>query len=662
MKEDTKKWIVNKPAFFLGLSFILVGCTLGISSLAWLVSPKTNANIEDMTGEATGSYFEKGDGTESNPYGIANAKQLYYFSWLQDMGYFNEVDSKTSTVPATYFELMDDIDASGYALPPCGTETYPFVSNFDAKNYTISNLTISNTIETDYITQYPARLDGKVNGSDETGVEQFNNQAAIVGFFGIIGEYTDNSISYDSSANKVTNLYLDNLTIKTKKSNLLVGIFAGYVNGLIDNCGVHYAKMDIDGATSKINGFNYVSEYTLIGSYNKTKYKWDQDSGSGSGGDLGYGTSTDIKALHNSLIDNGLNDGTTGKISKNTALPFRYENTTIVKGSGDTESVIVYQGSSTKKVSFKPSNYSTYKASTKGNNIGYYSGEVKTYQISSLDYNVDDFGIQSGSGYNTQNAYLKTPPDDVLEYLKENGNYLIRLNSGTEYDDIRHWSFNYIHNAQVGSWTGNLLIPTNGIWVAPKESGKFKFVFYNQSYSKGGSVGLLFMMLKRVTPGDYSSPFYTYSSASGISYSCKYGYFEYDASTDCEYFITFYTNKSSDDAPYIAYMDIGTEGGSGDTPSDTRTLITNFDFVTKENNVLTKIKNADGTAIEGNTYTKSDIFFEIDDTTMTRTFAWRRTTADGKVAVLYYDSVSTTVVTPVGNGNKKTSSDENCNS
>ena len=338
MKEDTKKWIVNKPAFFLGLSFILVGCTLGISSLAWLASPKTNANIEDMTGEATGSYFEKGDGTESNPYGIANAKQLYYFSWLQDMGYFNEVDSKTNTVPTTYFELMDDIDASGYVLPPCGTETYPFVSNFDAKNYTISNLTISNTIETDYITQYPTRLDGKVNGSDETGVEQFNGQAAIVGFFGIIGEYTDGSISYDSSANKVTNLYLDNLTIKTKKSNLLVGIFAGYVNGLIDNCGVHYAKMDIDGASSAIAGkFSNVSSYTLIGAYNTTKYKWDEDPDGG--GDVGYGTSTDIRALYDEMTRLNLVEKTTGVIDKSTALPFRAAEDSELSGGSGSKSI-----------------------------------------------------------------------------------------------------------------------------------------------------------------------------------------------------------------------------------------------------------------------------------------------------------------------------------
>ena len=113
-------------------------------------------------------------------------------------------------------------------------------------------------------------------------------------------------------------------------------------------------------------------------------------------------------------------------------------------------------------------------------------------------------------------------------------------------------------------------------------------------------------------------------------------------------------------------MDIGAENGDGDSGSetDTRTLISNFDFVTKENNVLTKIKNADGSEITGNTYTKSEVFFEIDETDISRTFSWRRTTLDNETLVLYYEqytsTTATTVISAIGSGKSNKAKDGNC--
>ncbi len=659
MSKKESKETIKKPVIILGLAFIALGCTLGIASFSWFASPKTSSSVDGMVGEATGSYFEEGDGTAEHPYGIINAQQLYYFTWLQDMGYFNkevEAEDGTKSISTTYFKLMGDIDASGKILPPCGTETYPFLGNFDANGYTISNLTISNTIESGYITSYPTRLDsvGSLTSSStsETGVEQFNSQKAIVGFFGIIGQYNSvPSAAYDSSVNQVTNLYLDNLTIKTKKSNLLVGIFAGYANGQIENCGVHYATMNINGASSTLDSFTKLSEYTLVGSYNKDKFSWDS-SGTGSGSDTGYGTSANIKSLHLSLINNGLKDSTgeIGQIPSKTVLPFRYTNTTLIKGTGSSKSIDAVKNYGSKTINVNPSEYSTYQASTKGNNLGYYSGVVETLE-QSLDYNVDDFGIQSGTAWNPTNANLTTPPDSVLTYLKSNGTHLMRFTSGNNSQYVRDLDYAFVENACVGTWTGDLIIPANGVWVAPKENGKFRFVFYNPGYSSGTTAGVYYVLLKRTTAGDYSSAFDGYNSmGTTLTYYCKYGYFETSASTQYEYFIGYNTYGAN--SPWIAYMDIGTDAGDGEEPSTERSFDTTFDFVTKENGVLTKITDTG--------YTKSNVFFEVDATTGDKVFAWRRATANDTITVLYYESSTTALVTAQGTGSNSKAKDANC--
>lgn len=641
MKRNT---LVKFSMAVVGGVLVAAFAATGAFSFAWFTN-KNNVT-KDFSGQTKGFYFASGDGTSEKPYVINRPIHLYNLAWLQYLGYFNEDEydaegnkgSDETIDKQYYFKIDADLNMSGWILPPIGTETKPFVGNFDGGNHTISNLTISNKIgtETGNITKHPSVV------TEERYNETENPN--IIGFFGVIGSVGQYSLTYTSSINSVSNFYLDGVKVYTYNSNVLCGMLAGYVNGPLTNAGVHYGNMNIASGTTNLSTYSFsnVSSYSLIGDYNKDKYSWEDDP---DGGDVGYGTSTDIKALHNSLVDNKLISGSAGKISKKTALPFKYENATLIKGSDEKVSVTTYVSSIKKTVNFNASEYSTYKASTKGNNIGYYSGEVKTYQMSSLDYNIDDFGIQSGSGYNTQNAYLTTPPDDVLAYVKENGNYLIRLNSGTSYDDIRQYSFNYIENAQVGDWNGNLLIPTDGIWVAPKSNGKFKFVFYNQQYTNGGNVGILFMKLKRVTPGDYSSAFDYYScAASGRSYTSKYGYFEYDATTDYEYFITFYTNNSSDDAPYIAYMDIGTNGGSDE---DDRTSLKGFDFVEKDdNNAIVKISDAG--------YTKSGVAFKISNTktdtasTSAYSFYFKRT---GEKTVLYYYIPSTgggLTLTPLG--------------
>lgn len=636
----------------VSLSFIVVLFASFIPTFSWF-----NTTIEfngGIKGESAGAYFAGGEGTKENPYILTNRRHFYNLSWLQYLGYFNETTTSDSTETIKkqyYFKVNNDINCEGLALPPIGTTKYPFIGSFDGGNYTISNFTITDTYEK--LVSHPHVIEEDGNDYYSSGNATIN-YCSIVGTFGVIGSYSNvPSATYDTSISSLSNLYLDDVTIATKTDNVLVGCFAGYVNSTIDNCGVHYAKFDIEANTTKLTSFNNVSEFTLIGSYNKDKYKWDGDSESG---DIGYGTSTDIKALHLSLINNNLSDGTTGQISSKVVLPFKYENATLIKGSEDSINVPIYVNNSGSYTEKKLTPSSTYKASTKGNNLGYYIGQVKTYE-KSLDYNKDDFGVQQGY----TNVYLKTPPDDVLSYLKTNGTHLIRLNNGYSSDNISQSTFSYVQNGQVGNYTGNLLLPSNGIWVAPKENGKFKFVFYNESYSKSGSVGILFLELTREKSGDYSSPFiYNTLLGSGLSYSCKYGYFEKNASLGCEYYITFY-NTSSYDAPYIAYMDIGINGSS--TPSDDRLSLTNFDFVTKVGDSLTKIKTYDETSssyVSNKDYSSSNVTFIIGDTTTDTIVAFRRL-VDESIGVYYYDS-SSSILTPSSTGNKTSTSKEECTS
>ena len=674
----------------MGLAFLTIGCSFAAFSLAWFCPPQTNKEIQGLTGEATGSYFEGGTGTESDPYLIANAKQLYYFSWLQDMGYFN--DSSSGTIAPTYFELMNDIDASGFVLPPCGIETYPFVSNFDAKNYTVKNLTVSNYIGDNYITNYP---------TSRITPDAFNSNAAIVGFFGIIGSYNGSPASYDTEATEVKNLYLDNLTIKTKKDNLLVGIFAGYVNGEINNCGVHYAKMDINGATSKISDFSKVSEFTLIGSYNKKKYKWDgdPDSGSGSGGDVGYGTSVDIRKLHGTLEDVGLVDSSSGdgKLAEGVAIPFKSASGATL--SSPASSTITLGGKSV-------TNAQTLATSSTEKNIGFYVGgtvsstydSVSTARVmkdhySSTEVKVDYDNIKvSGNADST----ITEVPERVKTYLSKTvdgtikqGDSVIKLTTPNLLNETmgKDSGFYGIEKTKVQDYEGNVLVPNNCIWVAPKKAGTFEFVCVNENTTLAI---IAIWKLHRSVPKDYSSSLSTpgsndrtnfndYSDASYVGMQVPY-YSSWSSSTYSAYYygttisqseidndgvefgITLYGNPTFKRPVYITYMDIGTDGG-GDSGSseDTRLALADFDFVTKDSSgALTKIKNIkeDGTLEDNASYTKSQVFFEISDLTGEETlFAFRR--LEDTIGVLYYQSASGYLVSG-GSGKPKAGSDENC--
>ena len=640
---------INKSLLSL-IPLTAVAVTTITSVFAWYVSTiGITQDLSDGKLAANASYFESGDGSKDSPFIISNARHLYNLAWLQDLGHFDD--------KVYYFELKNDIDMSqlkvgsnsASPIPAIGIDDHPFIGSFNGNGHTINNLFVATSFSSD--TCIKPSQDVLNSHNQEQTKETYNTTTNTIissynGLFGVIKKYKDSS----DSDSQVTNFTIANAKIESSQ-NTLVGYICGYVNSDLSHVGVASSNLTIGEGVTHITTTSTtypISKYGIVGDYNNASggIQWEQ-----SGGDIGYGTSTDITALHNSLIKNKLNDGDTGKIKSKYVLPFKYDNDTPIKGSGD-QITVTTSGSRTQKIN--PSEYYTYKASTKGNNLGYYIGEVKTYEMS-LDYNKDDFGVQSGSGYNVTNANLKTPPDDVLTYLKNNGTHLIRLNNGYSSDNIANSTFSYVQNGQVGNWTGNLILPSNGIWVAPKENGTFKFVFYNANYGKSGnagSVGILFTELTRVTPGDYSSAFvYNSLICSGISYSCKYGYFEKTATAGKEYYITFY-NSSSYDAPYIAYMDIGTNGT--DTPTYIGTIKDiDYTYYTDSNKTGYALVNTD------NDFKLSGVYFNIDSTTTKEVALYvMRSIQSGNLVYYYFVSDGGLTNTVTGSPTKKDSLDD----
>ncbi len=246
-------------------------------ALAWMSDNGLSSPI-DITSNVHKSYFESGDGTKelkydengnitAGPYEIKHPIQLYYFAWLQYLGFFNVDNNNDGKIDTVYFRISADIDMDNtnnddttsipadqrykYVLPPIGTTNMPFLGNFDGEGHTVTDLTVENVYD-NYL-EPPKEAE-----QDFGGVE-------IVGFFGVVGELTEGSYSYDKQANEIKNLALKNLTVKTQTNQTLIGLVAGYVNGIINCVGVADSKVNIKQGVTALSYTANVSDYSLIG-------------------------------------------------------------------------------------------------------------------------------------------------------------------------------------------------------------------------------------------------------------------------------------------------------------------------------------------------------------------------------------------------------------
>ena len=251
------------------LSIILASCVTAFSLLAatlsavsWFVT-SFQMSPEDsvLKGGSEGAYYEDGDGlTEQTAFIISKPRHLYNFAWLQYLGYYNDTAGKQY-----YFKIKEDLDMSGWILPPAGTEENPFIGNFNGQGHTVSNLTVSNTF-TDFTSGRPSRVTSSY----------FNSHLPeIVGFFGVVGDYNDRytvngepktGVTYNSSTNEVKNTGILNATVKSGTSQTLVGIAAGYVNAKLDNVAVNESSLyTVENASAISSITSNVSDFSLVG-------------------------------------------------------------------------------------------------------------------------------------------------------------------------------------------------------------------------------------------------------------------------------------------------------------------------------------------------------------------------------------------------------------
>ncbi len=316
------KKVVHTICIFLSLAFAFVAVTFCWFSRGELL------NFRDDFGSAKASYFGGGDGSsEEKAYVISSSTHFYNLAWLQYLGYFNAAGGANNGRLQSYFKLTKNIDMSELqrngtvsALPPIGTEQYPFIGNFNGNGYKIDNVFVSNLMSDLSVrpTTYKTATDDNNNevlavyGTAGTTTKAVN----IVGLFGVTGdygvsadekgvvsgsnEYTNkfkDSLSLPTAATisgadevyygvmKVENLYTDNLSVKSASSKTLVGLAAGYASASLNNVGVYRCSITVNAGATGLSDSAPFSNYSLLGDYNDAVITWDEKpSGSGGGG------------------------------------------------------------------------------------------------------------------------------------------------------------------------------------------------------------------------------------------------------------------------------------------------------------------------------------------------------------------------------------------
>lgn len=330
------KKAVHTICIFLSLAFAFVAVTFCWFSRGELL------NFRDDFGSAKASYFGGGDGSsEEKAYVISSSTHFYNLAWLQYLGYFNAAGGANNGRLQSYFKLTKNIDmrelqrnGTVSALPPIGTEQYPFIGNFNGDGHKIDNVFVSNLMSDLIVrpTTYKTATDDNNNevlavyGTTGTTTKAVN----IVGLFGVTGdygvsaeakgvvsgsnEYTNkfkDSLSLPTAATtsgadevyygvmKVENLYTDNLSVKSASSKTLVGLAAGYASASLNNVGVYRCSITVNAGATGLSDSAPLSNYSLLGDYNDAVITWNEKPSGGGGGGSGndWGGSINIYEL-----------------------------------------------------------------------------------------------------------------------------------------------------------------------------------------------------------------------------------------------------------------------------------------------------------------------------------------------------------------------------
>ena len=310
-------------------ALLIIVISFSAISFAWLASGKYLNFPSSFGGSATPAYFAGGDGSFEKPFRITNAVHLYNLAWLQYLGYFNRREGFNNDRDQTYFALDGNIDMRGRAIPPIGTEEYPFIGQFNGNGHKVTNLTISNKKGTGDLVYSPT------NAKFSNNILRFVDDSKahdieIVGMFGVTGnyngylnEYVTTHTTLKTADVNVSNFYVDKIHVRSNSAKTLAGLAAGYIGGNFSNVGVYRSdiKFAANAQANGVAGEGVLSKYSLVGAYNEDLITWDDNA---TGGVTGWGGSIDMKSLFTRLqgfrstptsyVDTNFNDTTSGNI------------------------------------------------------------------------------------------------------------------------------------------------------------------------------------------------------------------------------------------------------------------------------------------------------------------------------------------------------------
>ena len=437
---------MRKKGNLIALSLLVaVSCSASVTaSFAWFIKSTGtdisfgNTTDNYLTGAAEKSLFASGTGDADDPYIIKTPVQLYNLAWAYYSGMYDD--------DYPYFKLdppSGTLNMSGYTLPPIGTEDHPFIASFDGNNKTIENLTVSNVFS-DYGTAHPSVI--KTGNTEITLNSSTFNPPKVVGFFGAVGPIVTNThySDYTGITAALTNLTLNNLSIKSETSQTLVGLAAGYVDGNMSGVKVG-GNSTIDLGTSAKNYFSQditenLSDYSLVGystKNNATEYYAQEVSNYyhwGAGNDPGWGGSVNMSDMYNRLYS------IAGSATRNDN--YAYEKDIVTKPDGTTTydrdaltgTAWTYRSQKEGSFVFSPmvqSNYGTTSYSSRSDYM-YLNGGTRYHQIKQTQVTVSGYYISSGShylgvngttvadhqdGWRIANNYITIVIDDFLYYL-----------------------------------------------------------------------------------------------------------------------------------------------------------------------------------------------------------------------------------------------------
>ena len=632
---------------------IIIIITTIVSTFAWFIS---YSQVDpDVTGYSAAAYFASGDGlTEETAYEITSPRHLYNLAWLQYLGKFNTATDGVLN-KQYYFKITKDIDMTGYAIPPIGTEKNPFVGFLNGNNKVISNVNIYNNLNN--IPVHPTVVDK---------IEDCN----IMGLFGIIGNYNSMYANY-AKTNLVQQIYTNNLSVTSSLTSTKIGLFAGYVAGgaEISTIGVHYSSLHLASGSTPYTG-NSLSRYALIGDYDDKSISWVDKPSDGTG----FGSSFDIAKLFNRLtyIKQNKYSSTPSShlpnmdsssdlaLASNEFIPLTIRNKVDENAYTGSEAVeipskenIGYFLGNQNKLSKKQITFTTLNSSTDSSGKITYSWRGGTPQV---------FFKRTGQNATTTSENIKaltsdevsTLPTGMQELIKESSNHaVLRLQCKFEPVEGSDSDKNKYTNGKTISYYNNtyenVYLPNNGIWFKPKIAGKYQFVIYTANDGENFSFGRLTRNITQA-PNEsendfltkyFKTPFNSYSEISIYSYNLpKFALilFEYEISSEdiSKNYEFLLSNDRGGSGAYFLYLDIGTNGGSS---SETSSTIKGIDFVyatTSTDNGFSSIAEEFSSAV----------YFTITgESTKQLGFYFRRRNTESDTKVLYY-ATDSLIITP----------------